>query len=930
MPVPLLATNLYIPPPREHGVSRPRLIEKLLSSKNRSGGLILLSGPAGFGKTTLLSDFAARLERRVAWLSLDDGDNDPIRFWTYLIAALQTVSNGIGEELLAMLGSPQPPPEAAIPTLLINELAAQDQNITLVLDDYHAIQTPSIHNGVVFLLEHVPEKFHIVISTRIDPPWPLARYRARNQLIEIRAKDLRFSAEEAAQFLNQTMGLELSTQDVEALETRTEGWAAGLQLAALSMQGRSDTAAFVQAFTGSNLYVAEYLLEEVLQRQSAQVQEFLLQTSILERLNGDLCEAVTGRSGAQTTLLDLQRANLFVIPLDDEGRWFRYHQLFADLLKARLRQNRPVDGVAELHRRAAAWFEQVGMAPEAIEHARAAADLALLVRLVEKSALPMILQAHVRTVEEWLQAIPPDLASQSARINMAFAWLNILRGTIPQAAPYLEQLRVIFSAPGIADKDPSLQGEWLAIQSNLLNIQGKPEESRDLSNQALTLLSDEDASVRSMVLVNLATAYQQMLDYDHAAETFQMIAREAQAAGDRGLETIALSGQAQMLLQRGRLRRAFEIASDAISRIEADGKITPFAATFYGEIGVINYYWHRIERSKQYLLKSAQISGRSGYSDPEIFFHLILSVIAQMQGDWKSADQEMTIASDLARKIPPAMIREQIISQQVRVDLAFDRISAVKELLKPEGFEFEDDFIFPKLATGSIVTQSVGLLYNSALRAILYIYKGRDRWSELSRGAELAGIVLAGELQCGHIPIATETLLLRSQIYAALNDEPNSLADVKQALELAEPEGFISPFVEEGLPIAGALVKLAERKMLGNVAQGYLEDILAAFPRIPRFVDAGIGKMLRAQTAGAATVLVDEDGLPLEPLTARELEVLRLVAAGDSNHSIAEKLVITVSAVKKHTANIYGKLGVNSRTQAAARAHQLGLLPLES
>lgn len=352
MPVPLLSTKLYIPPVRADAVSRPRLIERLFTGVGRPGCFVLLSGPAGAGKTTLLSEFAAQLTRPVAWLSLDEGDNDPIRFWTYLIAACQSAMPGLGESALELLRTAQPLPADTIPTLLINHLTSQDDSIILALDDYHALQDPSIHAGLEFLLDHLPPNLNIVVSTRTDPPWPLARYRARNQLIEIRAQDLRFGTKEMAEFFSRTMGLDLPREHLAALEERTEGWAGGLQLAALSMQGRTDMDAFVRDFTGSHVYIAEYLLDEVLQRQPLDVQTFLLHTSILERLSAGLCEAVTDCQDGQRKLMSLHQANVFIVPLDDEDRWFRYHHLFRDLLQARLLRAETTDAMAALHRRA--------------------------------------------------------------------------------------------------------------------------------------------------------------------------------------------------------------------------------------------------------------------------------------------------------------------------------------------------------------------------------------------------------------------------------------------------------------------------------------------------------------------------------------------------------------------------------------------------
>lgn len=954
MPVPLLATKLYIPPARDDAVSRPRLVEKLMAGVARPGSLTLLSGPAGFGKTTLLSEFVARLRRPVGWLSLDEGDNDPVRFWSYLIAACQAVQPGVGASVQAVLQSPQSLPEGTIPTLLLNDIAHLDGELVLVLDDYHAIQNLAIHTGLLFLLEHQPVGLHLLVATRSDPPWPLARFRARNRLVEMRAQDLRFTKEEATLFLSQVMRIDLSAENIAALEAHTEGWVAGLQLAAIAMtslateppvmktppsiQENEALDEFVKAFTGSHIYIAEYLLEEVLQRQPAEVQAFLLNTSILDRLCAPLCAAVLdiGRKPedegyssfvfrpAAELLEEIRRANLFIVSLDAEHRWFRYHQLFAELLQARLRQELPASAIAALHQRAAAWYEQAGMIPEAIEHALAAGDEVRGVQLIEQFALPMILQGYVGTVEGWLRAIPPKTFDRRPRVHMAYAWMNLLRGSLAQAAPSLSRLESLFSTPSPDLQDPSLQGEWLAIQSQLLRVQGRPAESRDLAERALQILPETESSVRSLLRVNLASAYEQMLDYELAAETFQMIVQDARAAGDPVFETLGLSGHARMALVQGRLHLAFKLASEGIQRVESSGVQTPFSATFYGELSQIHYHWHQLDRFRFYSTHSIQASGKSGYSDPEIYHHILLSKISQMEGDWDAAAGEMQQADDLAARVPPAMIRENIIAQRVRVELAFGRIPAARALLEGEGYTFGDPPIFPDLA-GADLPRPVSLLSNAALR-VLFAQAGVDPDRPgMARGVELAGPVLAGELQQRLIPSAIETLVIRSQMHARLGDGRESLADLTRALELAQPEGLISVFIEEGPPIAEALRRLLKRGLSGPVRPDTVDDILAAFPA------AGPSQAERPDAVTDTVAVGDEAAARgtaalVEPLTRREQEVLALIAAGCSNRAIAEKLVITVSAVKKHTGNIYGKLNVNSRTQAVAFARQLGLL----
>lgn len=920
MPFTPLATKFYIPPVRAGVVTRTRLIEKLLAGVQQPGSFVLISGPAGFGKTTLLSKFAAQVGQPVAWLSLDEAENDPNRFWMYLIAACQTVLREVGETALALLRAPQPLPEETIPSLLINDLASQHGSFVLVLDDYHTIQNPAIQAGLLFLMEHLPSNLHVILSTRSDPPWPLTRFRARNQLTEIRAQDLRFRPDEAEQFLNHTMGLSLCAELLAALEQRTEGWVAGLQLAAISMQGRSDTEAFVEAFTGSHVYIAEYLVDEVLKQQTEEVQQFLLQTSILDRLNAGLCAAVTGRPHSDSLLKTLQKANIFIIPLDDAEQWFRYHHLFAELLKARLHSSLSKSALAELHQRAANWLGQNGLVAEAVKHGLAGADYELVVRLVEEAALPMIIQANVQTVEQWLRAIPTDLLHQSPRINMAAAWMYLLRGTPDLAAPFIRRLQGIFSARKPGPNELSLQAEWLALQAELLISQGRPEESRDVAIQAQQMLPGVDPNVRSILYTTLAKAYQLTFDYNRAAEVFQMIVEDARRSGDIAFEVLGTSGQAQMLIKQGRLHQTHEIVTEAILRLERSARKVPFSATLFGEVGLVYFHWHQLDQARAYLRRSMEISQTSSYSDPEIYYHILLSKISLMEGDPSGAARAMEQASHLADRNPPAMIRENVLAQKVWVALAVDRLTEAEALLAAEGFLVGDISSIPELADGAPVTTEAGLLYNSALRLLLYRSKQEQRPHNLQRAITLAERVVDGELQSQQLPAALETLLLLSQFYAVQNDTSRSLAAITKALQLAQPEGFISCFLEEGQPVASMLRELLAGNLPEEIQPAYINEILAAYPHHSPPVSAINAQPPAVQTAVAAAVPL------VEPLSAREQEILQLIAAGYSNQAIAKMLTITISAVKKHAGNIYGKLNVNSRTQAIARARQIGLL----
>ncbi|MDY6878510.1 MAG: LuxR C-terminal-related transcriptional regulator, partial [Chloroflexota bacterium] len=747
---------------------------------------------------------------------------------------------------------------------------------------------------------------------REDPPLPLARLRANNQLTEIRAGDLRFTSPEADRFLNEVMGLSLSPADVAVLKDKTEGWIAGLQLAGLSVRDRADPSSFIATLSGSHRFILSYLTEQVLGRLPEETQSFLLQTSILGRLSGDLCNAVTGRTDGHSLLERLLSANLFLIPLDDEQRWYRYHHLFADLLRD-LQNTRQKDETAELHRRASRWYAQAStgerrmFVSEAIEHALAAADYAMAVHLIESHALEMIMQWCPKTVNDWMQALPPEWAAQSPRTNLALAWMHVLGGTTyTQASPYLERLQAMFSGSEMGQEDASLKAEWLALQSNLLNAQGKPAQSLELANQALEIVPEQDGYVRSQIYMGMAGAYQQMDDYAHAVEAFQMIVQHGRTAANFVTEMLGLSGLGLMALEHGQLHFAFEVASQGIERIERSGSLPPISAAVYGELGQIYYHWHQLEQAQDHFLRAAQVSTLVGYSDAEIYLGVILSRLRQT-GDLEAAAWEIQKAAALMQVDAPAAVQEEVVSQQVRIYLAQNRLTAAETALEGQGFSLQGKFAIPDLLPDRNITPSVVLLYNSSLRILLYRAQARGELAGLRRGIELADRLVVGALQRQYIPVALETLLLRAQMHATLGNDPASLADYARAVELAEPEGFISIFVEEGLPVAEALRILLEQNRMGTVQPVYVESVLAAF-------------------SSPQTSAKREPAALIEPLTDRELDVLRSMAEGLKYVEIAARLFISLNTVRSHVKAIYGKLNVNNRTKAIEMARQLRIL----
>lgn len=919
----LLATKLHRPSPPARWVRRPHLPQRLNEGLALERQVTLVSAPAGFGKTTCVGEWVDGLERPVAWLSLDAADDDPGRFFAYTVAALQRVDAALGRELGAVLRSGQLPPAEAISASLINDVLNLDKHLLLVLDDFHVIQDRFILTVLENMAANMPRSLHLVLITREDPPLPLARLRANNRLTEIRARDLRFAASDIARFCNETMGLSLSQTDIARLEEKTEGWIAGLQLAALSALDQADPTAFISALSGSHRFILRYLTEQVLDQQPQAIRHFLLETSILERLSGDLCDAVTGRSDSARLLEQLYSANLFLIPLDDEGRWYRYHHLFADLLRD-LGDTRQKEKTADLHRRASGWYakeeglrqgEHGAFAGEAIRHALAAGDYALAVQLLERHAMALIMQGHAKTVNGWVQALPAGWAGQSPRTDLALAWMHLLRGAYAGAKPYLARTKSLLdgdeAGAQATEERKSLRAEWLVMNALLLLMADKAAEGRVLAEEALALAPETDSRVRSMAYWAVASVDQLTAAYAAAAEGYRMAIRYARAADNAVAEMMAVSGLAQMALEQGQLHPSFEIATQAVERIERAGVLPPISAVAYGALAQIHYEWHELEGARGQGQRTLELATLGGFNSGIAFSRVFFSRLSQLEGHLELAAWELQRAVDLVQGDVPDYVRQEVIAQQVRIYLAQDRLAAAQIVLQGQGFAYQSHFRYPDLS-GQRMTHSLGLLFNSALRVLLYQARSGDG-SGLALGIELADRLIARARQDQFLLVELEALLLRAQMHAEAGPGDDHLApsraDYEAALARATAEGFIGVFLDQGPAVAGALAHLLRQNQLAQAQAAHARRILDAFAQSP------------------AQALAPDAGPPLvEPLTERELEVLSLMAQGLTYKEIAAALFISLNTVRFHVKGIYGKLQVGNRTQAVATARQQGIL----
>jgi LuxR family maltose regulon positive regulatory protein len=898
MALAILTTKLFIPPVGPAIVPRPHLLERLDEGLTRK--LTLISAPAGFGKTMLLSEWIGQRELPAAWLSLDDSDNDAARFLAYVVAAVNTISSAIDNTILSELHLPQPQSVRQALHALTNQLAGISNQFVLVLDDYHVIQTQAIHDALTFLLDHLPPRMHVIIATRADPPLPMSRLRGSGQLIELRAADLRFGLEEVKEFLGQATGLALPQEDVAALTAYTEGWIAGLQMTTLTLQGQQDVSGFVRSLAGSNRYILDYLSEEVLQRQQEDSQAFLLQTSILGRLCSSLCEAVTNHHDSQIMLENLERANLFVVPMDDERCWYRYHRLFADLLVKRLHQVQP-DRVCELHRRASIWYERHDNSPEAIEHALLANDHERAGRLIETITESMWGRGEHATLLRWLNTLPDSLVHSWPQLCIVQALAFFMAGRFEETDRHLQIAEDLLNLPShesgalVAHGRLSHQeqaGMIATVRALMASFQGDTSTVIQRARQALDYLPEHNVIWRSNAAVALGNAHTLRWEWSAAHQAFTQAHTAGKMTGNFYQMLLAAVKLATIQVYQGQLQQSMALCQQYAQRLNEVGMPqVAIAGSLFAVYADILREQNRLDEALIQVNQSIKISAQANHIAGTMVGYLTLAKILLSKGDWSGVDEAIDHFDRLTppNDVIPIWIIGSGVYWKTRVWITQGRWGAIEQLFE----EFEVGKDDPAVESGGVYPE-----FGKDLAFIHWLIVRRELEEAAARLESMHRVATS----TGSVWFEIEIAILQALVFHAQHDVERAMTIFERALALAEPEGFFRMFVDRGFSMPALLYEAAAR----GIAPNYTGSLLAALP--------------------FSEIASKQRSLIVEPLSEREIEVVRLMAAGASNPEIAQQLVIATNTVKKHINHIFGKLSVTSRTQAVARARQLGLL----
>lgn len=904
MAIPILATKLYIPPPSPKVISRTRLSDRLNEGLSAGHKLTLISAPAGFGKSTLVSEWLPQCGQPAVWVSLDENDHDPARFWTYFISALQKVSPNMGVSLLEILQTPQAASIEVLLTALLNEVAALPMQLTLVLDDYHIIDNRQVDEALAFFIEYLPPQIHLVITTREDPALPLHRLRARGQLTELRAANLRFTPSEAAEFLNQLMGFHLTGQEVEALETRTEGWIAGLQLAALSMKGNQDVPGFIQTFAGDHRYIADYLIEEVLHHQPDAIRNFLLQTSILERLNGSLCEAVTGEPESQAQLEALQRGNFFLIPLDDRRHWYRYHHLFAEVLRLHLVAEQP-DLVDSLHCLASDWYEKNGAVNDAVRHALAARDFSRAARLAETNWQEMYESFQLMTWLGWVKELPEALVRTRPVLCTQIAWglMDAQKVSASEARLQDAERCLEASSDGIIIEDKK---QYRSLRARIAFVHAYNAQTRrdflasvKFAEQTLELIPEEDQFLRSQTTAMLGATYLISGDLEAACRSMEdWIAHSLKIGNYFSAFAYAMVEKADILTAQGHLREALKTYQQALQLAsEHDSRVLRVMAHPYLGMAMLYYEMGDDEAAEQHFEKSLELAGLHSSVDWSYRKCLAQARMKESLRDFEAALERLDEAKSFYIKtlMPHTRPLEAI---KARIYLKQGRLSKAEAWVKTQKLTLDDDPIYLREFEHIILVRVMLARYQNErdehvmLKALLLL----DRLFQAAETRKRVGSML-------------EILVTQALAYGMMNDSSTAYASLELALTLAYAEGYYRIIVDEGEPL---------RRLLSDFRGALEKSAGSGNHELSEYLDKLLPTFVQAQ-ARPSTKLI-------EPLSPRELEILRLFKTELSGPEIADELVIALSTLRTHTKSIYSKLNANSRRTAVKQAIELGLI----